>query len=58
MKAKEILDVAEQLEFMAEKLRHEIKELHPDAEVPKTEQNHKILFLAEWVTACRPEAQK
>jgi len=62
MRANELEDVCEQLEFMAEIGRSMIKGIHPDAEVPiragSEGTDRAFLHLASFMWAARPEADK
>ena len=55
MKVKDLLDVCEQFEFMAQKGREAAAGIHPDAEVPETPENEGLLYISGWMNRCKPK---
>jgi len=58
MKAKDLLDCCEQLEYMARVGRNAATGLPPDADVPQSPRTAPILAVAGWMWAMRPEAKQ
>ncbi len=58
MKAKDILDVCEQLEHMAKKGRAMVEGIPSEGEVPvRHDEDRALFFIFEWMWALRPEAK-
>jgi len=59
MRVVDVLDVCEQLEYMARRGRELAAGQYPEGEVPiQRPEDRGLLFIFEWIWALRPEEKK